>query len=155
MANSTGPTWFDITQGGIAIVLAIFIAFVAFRQWQTARNKLKLDLFDRRWRIYDGTRDAIAYTLRENHIPMQQYIEFAALIQDADFLFNEPIHKYLQKIKEEINSLTSISTRLSDNTLQDRDKLIEIKYQKTIWLSEQFVQLKERCGPFFRFPTSI
>jgi hypothetical protein len=37
--------------GQIAIAAAVGV--IAFRQWQTARNKLKADLFDRRVKLYD------------------------------------------------------------------------------------------------------
>ncbi|MBA0394882.1 hypothetical protein D7U98_05620 [Stenotrophomonas maltophilia] len=34
------------------ILVAIAVGFIAWRQWSTARNKLKADLFDRRYSLY-------------------------------------------------------------------------------------------------------
>lgn len=38
--------------------LALMVFYVAWRQWRTARNKLKLDLFDRRFAAYEELRVA-------------------------------------------------------------------------------------------------
>jgi hypothetical protein len=36
--------------------LSVAVACVAWAQWRIARNKLRLDLFDRRWQVYAATR---------------------------------------------------------------------------------------------------
>ena len=42
---------------GIPIIAAI-AAWIAFRQFQIARNKLKLDLFDKRMEVYTAVRES-------------------------------------------------------------------------------------------------
>ena len=46
-------------QWGIAAVTAVFVAAVAFLQWRTAQQKATLDLFERRYEIYEVVRNAI------------------------------------------------------------------------------------------------
>ena len=55
-------TWLSIAQAVGPTIVAVIVAYVAIRQWLTARNKLKLDLFDKRLAIYTagfGTINAI------------------------------------------------------------------------------------------------
>lgn len=39
------------------LLIGIFVAFIAWRQWVTQHSKLRLDLFDRRYEIWEGFRD--------------------------------------------------------------------------------------------------
>ena len=40
------PLWFLILQSAALAVAALIVTFVAFRQWFTARDKLRFDLFE-------------------------------------------------------------------------------------------------------------
>jgi len=50
------PIWLEYAKAlgapVVAVVAAVIAGVIAYRQWITARNKLKLDLFDRRLKIY-------------------------------------------------------------------------------------------------------
>ena len=46
-----------------ALVVAISVAVVAWLQWWVALNKLRLDLFHRRYRVYEATRKFLAAIL--------------------------------------------------------------------------------------------
>jgi hypothetical protein len=43
-----------------ALIIAGAVAAVAWLQWWVALNKLRLDLFDRRYKVYDATREFLA-----------------------------------------------------------------------------------------------
>jgi hypothetical protein len=42
------PHWTTYLLAMLTPLIAMIVAFIAFRQWRTAQNRLKLDLFDRR-----------------------------------------------------------------------------------------------------------
>jgi len=45
--------------------IAVAVAWVSFQQWKTARAKLNLDLFDRRYAVYRGATDALRVVTRD------------------------------------------------------------------------------------------
>ncbi|EVT73917.1 hypothetical protein X548_06715 [Stenotrophomonas maltophilia 5BA-I-2] len=45
------------------LALAAMVAYVAWQQWRTARNKLKADLFDRRFKLFMEIEDALDMAL--------------------------------------------------------------------------------------------
>jgi hypothetical protein len=45
----------------VTLLVSCALAFIAWQQWQVARNKLRLDLFDRRYRVYDATRKFLTW----------------------------------------------------------------------------------------------
>ena len=58
--------WSTVVAAAVALVpvlsalltptIAIITTYIAYEQWRTNRNKLKLDLFDRRFAVYDAMR---------------------------------------------------------------------------------------------------
>jgi hypothetical protein len=49
---NTLSLWVQYAQAAALVALAIIGAFTAYRQWRTAHNALRFDLFDRRFEIY-------------------------------------------------------------------------------------------------------
>ena len=47
------------------LIVGLSVAFIAWQQWQLARNKLRLDLFDRRYKVFEATRRFLAVILRD------------------------------------------------------------------------------------------
>jgi len=59
--------------------------------WWIALNKLRLDLFDLRYKVYDATRTFLAAILREAKFTNSQLFEFYARTSDAEFLFGADV----------------------------------------------------------------
>ena len=64
---------------------------IAWQQWRVADNKLRLDLFDRRYKVYDATRKFLAVIIREATFTDSQLFEFYGGTSDAEFLFGADI----------------------------------------------------------------
>jgi len=45
--SPTIPSWVTVLSAMLTPAVALSVAFIAYRQWRTAQNRLKLDLFDR------------------------------------------------------------------------------------------------------------
>jgi hypothetical protein len=54
------PHWTAYVSALLVPLVAIFGFIIAYQQWRTAQNKLKLDLFDRRFEIYHAARKLLA-----------------------------------------------------------------------------------------------
>ena len=48
-------TFLPIATFAVSAAIGLVGGFFVWRQWRVARNKLRLDLFDRRWKIYEAT----------------------------------------------------------------------------------------------------
>jgi nicotinamide riboside transporter PnuC len=44
--------WVDIFSALLTPMITIFMAFIAWQQWQTNEKKRKQDLFEKRWKLY-------------------------------------------------------------------------------------------------------
>ncbi len=70
--------WIDVFQALLTPTIALIAVGIGIAQWWTARNKLKLDLFDRRWAVYMATRDLLTEIFthgRSNMDAEQKYLQ--------------------------------------------------------------------------------
>ena len=82
------------------VVISLAITYIAWQQWQIARTKLRLDLFDRRYKVYDATRKFLAGILRDATFTDSQLFEFYAGTSDAEFLFASDVMDYLAQLRK-------------------------------------------------------
>lgn len=52
------PAWIQVLQALLTPAIAIAVGVIAFMQWRTAHQKVVLDLFDRRLRVYTDLEEA-------------------------------------------------------------------------------------------------
>ena len=122
------PLWLQVTLGLSAPLIALFGAYISYRQWQLGAYKLKHDLYERRWAIYASAHDAIAASVNgsegERFGPYQK-LRVKTLI--AQFLFPQHICEYLDKLIDEILKFNNLEIEIKkNNTLDLRDRHNEI-----------------------------
>jgi|SRR5882724_11442601 len=110
-------------------VLSIAVALVAFQQWRVARNKLRLDLFERRYTVYDATRRFVRDSVQDFAHIDQHLIVFNDETSNAEFLFEADVVNYLEQIRQRA---------------QDKD---------TLWLSDpsQITAMTKTFVPYLGF----
>lgn len=79
--------WMSIFTGIIA-----FLGFViAYRQWRTAQNKLKLELFERRLQVYEAVDKLIVAYMRRFGDRDTAEAEFNVALRSARWLFDKHV----------------------------------------------------------------
>lgn len=83
------------------LAVACAVGYIAYRQWrtaqqqaETARNKLKHDLFDRRLKVYDALRESAQYAFnaRPNENAEQRV---ADNLKELRWLFGKPVYDFV------------------------------------------------------------
>ncbi|MBI2713359.1 MAG: hypothetical protein HYX37_02750 [Rhizobiales bacterium] len=98
--QALGPTFVTLVVGAIA-------ALLTYWQFKTARDKLRLDLFEKRFKVYSAYFRTHAAVL--GHWPNRNDVvaEFAALKGEARFLFDAPASDFIDAAVLEFAGLTS------------------------------------------------
>src|SRR5712671_2391031 len=87
----------------VAAITAIFVAVVAFLQWRTAQQKAVLDLFDRRFKIYETVKTCVDEANRNaGYFNGEREKEFLKVRDDAYFWFGNDIQDYLEDLRKEL-----------------------------------------------------
>lgn len=152
----------------IALTTTIITSYIAFQQWQTARRKLKLDLFDRRYDLYVAAKHLIKILQRHYSTPSKdpnidsvetdddfraEVIALAEKVLVADwlvsddeaveFLLNLAGHAY--KTHDAILDMERSST-----TDEQRDLAIEDQKEARRWLVQNRNHLKTIFTPYLK-----
>lgn len=130
--------------------LAIFGLIFAYRQWLVARNKLKLDLFDRRLAVYEAARDFSAAMISGQKNKDEEAFKFLIVTRTAKWLFNVSVADYLEnQLYSNALELQSLISQL-DGMAPGDERIANLKEQAKIkkWFLEQLKVLDSQFGPF-------
>jgi hypothetical protein len=107
----------------VAAITSVFVAAVAFLQWRTAQQKAVLDLFDRRFKIYETVKNCVDHMKgNPQDFGGWQEKEFLKAVNEAYFFFDDDLHDYLETLRKAI--LTVRDTTKFQATTADRDQAI-------------------------------
>ena len=100
-------------------VIAIASIFIAWQQYSANREKLRLELYDRRFKIYDLVVQSIYATqFGLGGYEDGEYAELDTAFNEAQFLLPENIYKVVQRSQKHI--------RLHRELLRRREKLEDV-----------------------------
>jgi hypothetical protein len=86
-------------QWAIAAITAGFVAAVAFLQWRRAQQTAVLDLFERRYAIYEVVRNAVGImTSNSNEFDQRCADELTQAMDRAYFFFGDDVARYLEQL---------------------------------------------------------
>jgi hypothetical protein len=96
---------------GLTALIAFSAFLVALAQWRMAREKLRLDLFERRYRVFDATKVFLTSIFRTGRIDPQNQHDFRAATRDCVFLFRSGVGSYLEVLNEKAARLQYLRER--------------------------------------------
>lgn len=82
-------------------VMSIFLAYIAYQQMKTDKNKLKLDLYNKRFEIYTNTLKFYQELIGEE-VTKETHIKFINSKEASRFLFSKDVDIY--KLLDEMHS---------------------------------------------------
>jgi hypothetical protein len=88
----------EIVSALLVPTLAGFGAFIAYKQKTISEEKLKLDLYDRRFMVYDQTMKVLALIMKDAKCNLEDLLQFKRETAQAKFLFSEEVTTYLDAI---------------------------------------------------------
>jgi hypothetical protein len=89
----------------VAIVVGCIAAYIAYRQFKTANDKLRLDLFEKRYAVYREVRAVLAGTMQEETVSYEQVLEFYRKVRGSEFLFGREIEIFIEHVRDKLNKL--------------------------------------------------
>ncbi|MFZ5531620.1 MAG: hypothetical protein ACOY4U_11310 [Pseudomonadota bacterium] len=133
----------DFFSALLPFVLSVIAAYIAFAQWRVNKNKLKLDLFEKRFQVFTAAKDFIAHCLTNGYRPTQEAKhEFLQRTKGAEFLFNK-------KVKELVDEIWSKSVELEGYSYdQNTAEHAKERHACATWLSNKLNSINKDFAPF-------
>jgi len=133
------PIWLQITLGVSASLIAIFGAYISYKQWKLSAYKLKHDLFERRWAIYASAHDLIAITLNgTKNERVDAFKELKRKTISGQFLLPKKVCDYLNWLLDEVSKFTLLENKIANPT--DDKASIELEH------SQQYKKIENQAN---------
>lgn len=91
----------DISIALLTPVIAILGAYIAFQQWRTNSLRLKHELFEKRYKIFEATKTYIGSVLTHGTLNHEDAYKFLTGTKGALFLFDDSIVEYLEHLHKQ------------------------------------------------------
>jgi len=139
----------DVSKALLTPLIAVVATYIAWQQWQTNRQKLVLDRYDRRLRVYEEIRKILSIILRDAKASYEDLLKFRTSVSEADFLFGPEITEYIDEIYKRGLKLQYWSGEYRDYTQPkpegyDHKKVVDGMHSELTWLAEQFEPAKQK-----------
>jgi hypothetical protein len=92
-----------VVQAITTLLIGVFAGYIAWRQWRTAQDRLVLDLFERRFQVFQELTRTIAdaFSTKAN-VQISDLANFDAATEKARYLFGADVHEYLKQVRSKL-----------------------------------------------------
>lgn len=127
--------------------IALLAAYIAWQQYKTNKNQFRLNLFERRSKVFDSTGKLIAVVLRTSRVAQADLEEFLWETKESEFLFGSDISAYLHELYGK-----AVDVHALENAV---DQPQQIQRKDTLkWFSGQGEEIKKKFGKYLGFQES-
>lgn len=127
--------------------------YIAWQQYKINKNRLKLELFNRRYKVYDALMNIFSSVLREGKLSREIFLEYSHFINEGKFLFSTDIAEYLDKAYNKINMLSAHMNLLENlRSIDDKnmERITKDVFEIQTWISGEFPKAADRFEKFLR-----
>jgi hypothetical protein len=152
VTQQTAGIWMPAITAAMTSLVAATGIYIAYRQWDTNRKKLKLELFEKRVVVYDAAKKAIAGIYTTGNSSQEIETQYLIGISGANWLFDEELVEFLDKklwgIIVEIACTHSMYHGAPDGP--ERNLAIQHNAEAKNKLGEQLQLLDAKFGPYLK-----
>jgi hypothetical protein len=140
----------------VSIATLSVTGYIAWQQWQTAKNKFRLDLFDRRFPVFEAAMKLASIAVQKGDVSDEARREFLIATRGVKFLFNQKLQSYCDTLAKEAVSLhvgqQLINLPAGDERANSAEhkKSIDAWGERVQWFNQQVDEIPRMFGPFLR-----
>jgi hypothetical protein len=146
------PHWTAYVTALLTPVIAILGAYIAIQQWYTAQNKLRLDLFEKRFSVYNAARNLIGSIVTSGKAKDDELFKYLTGTREAKWLFNVDVANYLeQRLYRPALDLQCLDAELEGLPVgEERTKNVSRQAAIKIAINKEFDGLDRVFSPFLQ-----
>src|SRR6476660_4041466 len=143
----------------LTTAVSILVLLVAYSQWRTANQRVVLDLFDRRLKVFNEIEAIIVNICQQGAATEEDYRAFVRAMAEARFLFGKPVDAYLKTVLDDVVFMrvyTLEVIRTSNNAAELHGNRTKAMLRIGSYLSQSpegfgpYMRLDQKNTPFWR-----
>lgn len=123
------PLWVEYVKAlgapAVALVAATIAGWLGFRQWATARNKLKLDFFDRRMTIYTAAVNVIDWLADPDFDDITCISKLREAATSARWLLGRHVSEHISDLAKQAVKRCQEGKPLTRASYEDRETFLQ------------------------------
>lgn len=139
------------------ITIAIYVARISRRQWWTSKEKLRLDLYERRFDVYMRILDFYQALLAWEATPAQKQLQFPFIKAhlESRFLFPESsgVHEHLNDFHHHSFKIVNFD-QLKPLAAADPKEFMKYANERQVsaaWILDSMSVLEKKLAPYLNF----
>ncbi|PXX93811.1 hypothetical protein DIT71_03160 [Marinobacter vulgaris] len=150
-AMSEAIHWADYVSAIGIPVIALIGSWIAFRQFQVSRNKLKHDLFEKRLEIYEAVRNTLGIVARNGKLTQAEEINYLVATRSAKWLFGNEVYLYLDEtLWDKIVDLGLHNSILEGPSSEEKKQHAAARGETMKWLISQHSEFDALCAKYLK-----
>jgi hypothetical protein len=141
------PIWVNYAQALVVPFVAVVGAGIAGGQLLLARRKMQLDLYDRRYKIFESARRLIVDIMREGRAEVEWIYAYHRETGDAVFLLDGSVVSYIREVEKRAFRLRHLGAIIAGDDHPRREAAVDEEADLLTWFSGQFEELVEQFKP--------
>lgn len=140
-AADTVRAGIEVSQAALASVIALLAAYIAYRQVRNDELRRRLELYDRRQRIYQGITSFLLRVAQDVAVTDDDLRELNRATSEGFFLFGEKFELYVKELHKKavrLKTIHSIFERRTSLADPERERLSDEQSAILTWVGEQF-----------------
>lgn len=132
--------------------LAAIVAWTGYQQHVLAREKLKLDLFEKRFVVFQATGKFLATCVQNGFVELDDLFSFRKETYQVVFLFEVEMSNYIERLYQRGLEARTAKAKYSPLPLGvERSRLCDIEAQILEELGNELGRLPEVFAPYMKF----
>jgi len=146
----------QILQGLLTPVIACIAVYIAYQQHKTARYRLRLDLYNKRFNMFNSTKSLLGKIVSMGDVTNEELSDFHRSTAEAIFLFKQDIPDYLGELDKQGSTLQRFEKRIKSSDFsiigdKEREEILDKRGEIFSWFTEQFEVCQQKFGEYLNF----
>jgi hypothetical protein len=138
------PEWF---WKAVTVLIASWAAWSGWQQHRIARDKLRLDLFEKRLAVFEEIKHAITAAHDRSEVDLPRFQRAAAA---STFLFGSEIHSYMREVQQKLKEVKDYGANIRAAAAMYPSNA-EMEIAIVAWLKTQPDRSVDLFGPYLSF----
>jgi hypothetical protein len=136
----------------VALVAGLFGSYIAYRHWRTGHYRLRLDMFEKRYAVYEAIKSLIGTAELHKQITSEDVGELYDGVRGAEFLFDGATRTFIKKIGDMVFRARMARAALSKEHPR-ADRLIAEEKDVLTFLRDQDAALEKTFSQYIDLST--
>jgi hypothetical protein len=149
------PAWVQYLQALATPAIALLAIVIGVLQWVTARQRIVLDLFDRRMLVYEEINAVFSEVIREGNATMKVIFSFDRAAARAPHLFGNEVTKFLQETRKRMVALRYAEIKANSDNDEIRGKAADLAAKHMMDLTGFSTEFASLVQPYVKMHQKV